>query len=196
VSITLARGAQRMAAAQVIVRRLNSIENFGSMNVLCSDKTGTLTEGVVRAAYAKVDEVPYDFVRKRLSVVVERTGAPEGAGRHTMITKGALRNVLEVCADAERGGAAETGARRALLAEVAPEIEERFEAWSEQGYRVLGVAVRDVTGDLVIDKDDEREMTFVGFLLFEDPPKAGAPRRSRSSATSACASRSSPATTA
>ena len=166
VSITLARGAQRMAASHVIVRRLNSIEDFGSMNVLCSDKTGTLTEGVVKlhaaldadgnpsdevllyaqlnatfesgfpnpidealrrlpcpdlAAYVKVDEVPYDFIRKRLSVVVERPAAPPDAHRHTMITKGALRNVLEVCVDAETrsgAGAARTradrrGARRA-----------------------------------------------------------------------------------
>ena len=149
VSLTLARGAQQMATSHVIVRRLNSIENFGSMNVLCSDKTGTLTEGVVRlhaaldadgnasdevflyaqlnaifesgfpnpidealrrlpcpdlAAHVKVDEVPYDFIRKRLSVVVERTTAPADTHRHTMITKGALRNVLaglRRCADAD-----------------------------------------------------------------------------------------------
>jgi Mg2+-importing ATPase len=150
VSLTLARGAQQMAASHVIVRRLNSIEDFGSMNVLCCDKTGTLTEGVVRmhaaldadgnasdevllyaqvnatfesgfanpidealrrlpcpglAAYVKVDEVPYDFIRKRLSVVVERTAPSADTRRHTMITKGALENVLEVlcrCADAAR----------------------------------------------------------------------------------------------
>jgi P-type Mg2+ transporter len=146
VSLTLARGAQRMAASHVIVRRLNSIEDFGSMNVLCSDKTGTLTEGVVKvhaaldadgnpsdevllyaqlnatfesgfpnpidealrrlpcldlATYVKVDEVPYDFIRKRLSVVVERPASPPDAHRHTMITKGALRNVLDVCVEAE-----------------------------------------------------------------------------------------------
>jgi Mg2+-importing ATPase len=219
VSITLARGAQRMAAEHVIVRRLNSIENFGSMTVLCSDKTGTLTEGTVRLhgavdaegresprvlllsvlnarfesgfpnpidqalrglpcpgleAYSKVDEVPYDFIRKRLSVVVERPVEASGAERHTMITKGALRNVLEVCVDAERATEGDGRARTAPIAEVAAELQQRFEAWSEQGHRVLGVAVRDVTGDPVIDKDDEVGMTFVGFLLFEDPPKAGA----------------------
>jgi Mg2+-importing ATPase len=150
VSLTLARGAQQMAASHVIVRRLNSIEDFGSMNVLCSDKTGTLTEGVVKlhaaldvdgnpsdrvllyavlnatfesgfpnpidqalrarpcqelAAYVKVDEVPYDFIRKRLSVVVERTTSPPDSHRHTMITKGALRNVLEVWSMRKRDGA-------------------------------------------------------------------------------------------
>jgi Mg2+-importing ATPase len=218
VSITLARGAQQMAASHVIVRRLNSIEDFGSMNVLCSDKTGTLTEGVVKlhaalgvdgdpsdrvllyavlnatfesgfpnpidealrgqpcpdlAAYVKVDEVPYDFIRKRLSVVVERPSAPPDAQRHTMITKGALRNVIEVCVDAEtRSGAG--AARSVPIAEVSAALQERFEVYSEQGYRVLGVAIRDVTDDPTIDKDDERQMTFIGFLLLEDPPKAGA----------------------
>ena len=218
VSITLARGAQRMAASHVIVRRLNSIEDFGSMNVLCSDKTGTLTEGVVKlhaaldvdgdpsdrvllyavlnatfesgfpnpidealrgqpcpdlAAYVKVDEVPYDFIRKRLSVVVERPAAPPDAHRHTMITKGALRNVIEACVDAEtRSGAG--AARSAPIAAVRTALQERFEVYSEQGYRVLGVAVRDVTGDPIINKDDEQQMTFLGFLLLEDPPKAGA----------------------
>jgi Mg2+-importing ATPase len=213
VSITLARGAQQMASSHVIVRRLASIENFGSMNVLCSDKTGTLTEGVVKlhaafdadgspsdhvrlyavlnatfesgfpnpidealrhlpcpdvAAYVKVDEVPYDFIRKRLSVVVKRSSTPADAQRHTMITKGALRNVLDACVDAE------TGAGTVPIAAVRAALQQRFETYSELGFRVLGVAVRDVTGDPIIDKDDEQQMTFIGFLLLEDPPKAGA----------------------
>jgi len=218
VSLTLARGAQRMAASHVIVRRLNSIEDFGSMNVLCSDKTGTLTEGVVKlhaaldadgnpsdrvllyaqlnatfesgfpnpidealrglpcpdlAAYRKVDEVPYDFIRKRLSVVVERLTPPADGHRHTMIAKGALRNVLEVCVDAETRTGSDP-ARTVPVAEVSAALQAHFEAYSEQGYRVLGVAVRDVTGDPIIDKEDEQQMTFIGFLLLEDPPKAGA----------------------
>lgn len=218
VSLTLARGAQQMAASHVIVRRLNSIEDFGSMNVLCSDKTGTLTEGVVRlhaaldtdgnasdevllfaqlnavfesgfpnpidealrhlpcptlGAYAKVDEVPYDFIRKRLSVVVRRTMTSDGTDRHTMITKGALRNVLAACADA-RTLLASGVAGTVPVDEVRASLQERFETYSEQGYRVLGVATRDVTDDPIINKDDEQAMTFVGFLLLEDPPKAGA----------------------
>jgi len=218
VSLTLARGAQQMAASRVIVRRLNSIEDFGSMNVLCSDKTGTLTEGVVRlhaaldadgnpsdqvllyaqlnaafesgfpnpidealrrlpcpdlAAYVKVDEVPYDFIRKRLSVVVERTSPPADTHRHTMITKGALRNVLDACVDAQTR--TDAGAIRPVaIPELHAPLQERFEAYSEQGYRVLGVAVRNVTDDPIINKDDEQQMTFIGFLLLEDPPKAGA----------------------
>ncbi len=218
VSITLARGAQLMAASHVIVRRLNSIEDFGSMNVLCSDKTGTLTEGVVKlhaalgvdgdpsdrvllyavlnatfesgfpnpidealrgqpcpdlAAYVKVDEVPYDFIRKRLSVVVERPSAvrrrapahDDHQGRAAERARGLRR-----CGGAERPGAA----RSVPIAEVRAALQERFEAYSEQGYRVLGVAVRDVTGDPIINKDDEQQMTFIGFLLLEDPPKADA----------------------
>jgi P-type Mg2+ transporter len=207
-----------MAASSVIVRRLNSIEDFGSMNVLCSDKTGTLTEGVVRlhaavdadgnasdevllyaqlnaafesgfpnpidealrrlpcsdlAAHVKVDEVPYDFIRKRLSVVVERTTPSAETGRHTMITKGALRNVLEACVDARRP-MDPAAARTVPIADVRGALQERFAIFSEQGYRVLGVAVRDVTGDPIINKDDEQQMTFIGLLLLEDPPKAGA----------------------
>ncbi len=120
-----------------------------------------------------MDEVPYDFIRKRLSVVVERTAPSADARRHTMITKGALRNVLEACVDVRTPvdhGAAGT----VPIAEVRGPLQERFEAYSEQGYRVLGVAVRDVTDDPIIDKDDEQQMTFIGFLLLEDPPKAGA----------------------
>ncbi len=211
ININLARGAQRMAGAGVIVRRLAAIENFGSMDVLCTDKTGTLTEGVVRldgaldaagekservlrlaslnahfqtglanalddaiqaaagdiAGVAKVDEIPYDFVRKRLSVVVD-----EGDGAAPlMITKGALEGVLAACTTVEEG---ETSAplddtrRAALLA--------RYTDWSGQGYRVLGVAaVRCTTPEhpCTYTRDDEQAMAFAGFLLFFDPPKAG-----------------------
>jgi P-type Mg2+ transporter len=210
VSITLARGARRMARDHVIVRRLSAIENFGSMNVLCSDKTGTLTEGRVKlygahdakgqpsetvrqhavlnaafesgfsnpideslraeagadtATYVKCDEVPYDFIRKRLSVVVEHPGVNL---RHLMITKGAFANVLEVCTNV----ITDDGLRP--MEAMRDELQRRFVDYSNGGHRVLGLATRDVTGDPVINKDDEQEMTFEGFLLFEDPPKAGA----------------------
>lgn len=210
VSITLARGAKRMAEDQVIVRRLSAIENFGSMNVLCSDKTGTLTEGRVKllgaydaqgsasdlvrlqavlnatfesgftnpidaalraeagldlSAFSKSDEVPYDFIRKRLSVVVEHADA---ARRHVMITKGAFANVLAVCTQVS------TSKGDQPMAEFHAELLQRFADYSNAGHRVLGVANRDVTDDPVINKDDEQDMTFTGFLLFDDPPKAGA----------------------
>jgi Mg2+-importing ATPase len=207
ISINLSKGSQMMAAHGVIVRRLASIENFGSMDVLCTDKTGTLTEGVVqldgalnvtgqpaeevlRAAYlnahlqtglsnpldeaivaharpdlsgiAKVDEIPYDFVRKRLSVVIR-----EG-DRDRFITKGALDNILAACASVRDGGTDVSLDDRHRA-----QIQQRFETWSGQGFRVLGVAVRDVEPQPKYSRDDERDMTFLGFLLFFDPPKPG-----------------------
>jgi Mg2+-importing ATPase len=207
ISINLSKGSQTMAAHGVIVRRLESIENFGSMDVLCTDKTGTLTEGVVqldgaldaagqpsddvfRCAYlnahfqtglsnpldeavvahaqpdlggiSKVDEIPYDFVRKRLSVVVS------DGDRHLLITKGAFDNVLAACARLQEGEAATPldDDRRGAL-------QRRFEEWSGQGFRVLGVAVKMLPPQPAYTRDDERDMTFLGFLLFFDPPKLG-----------------------
>jgi P-type Mg2+ transporter len=196
-----------MAEQKVIVKRLAAIENFGSMNVLCSDKTGTLTEGVVRlhaaldvdgqpgdkvlffaylnahyetgftnpidaaircqhqfdvSGYEKLDEVPYDFVRKRLSILVSK------AGRHLMVTKGALGHVLDACATVETA----TGARADLDTHI-QQIHKRFEELSQQGFRLLGLAARDVGTASSISKDDEAGMTFLGFLVFSDPLKAG-----------------------
>jgi Mg2+-importing ATPase len=207
ISINLAHGAKIMAQQKVIVKRLASIENFGSMNVLCSDKTGTLTEGIVRlhstididgnpsdrvffhaylnsfyekgfsnpideairsykqqdiSGYEKVDEVPYDFIRKRLSIMIKKDG------RCFMVTKGALSNVLSVCPFAENkaGDKIDTNT-------VGQMIQQKFENLSSQGFRVLGVAMRDMGTESVINKDSERDMTFLGFLLFFDPPKKG-----------------------
>jgi Mg2+-importing ATPase len=207
ISINLAHGAKIMAQQKVIVKRLASIENFGSMNVLCSDKTGTLTEGTVRlhstididgnpsdrvffhaylnsfyekgfsnpideairsykqqdiSGYEKVDEVPYDFIRKRLSIMIKKDG------RYFMVTKGALSNVLSVCPFAENkaGDKIDTNT-------VGQMIQQKFENLSSQGFRVLGVAMRDMGTESVINKDSERDMTFLGFLLFFDPPKKG-----------------------
>jgi Mg2+-importing ATPase len=211
ISITLAHGAQRMAKRGVIVRRLNAIENFGSMDVLCTDKTGTLTEGVVRLdgaldpegrsspavlrfaylnayyqtglknpldeavnAYAKqaglaigaeqkVDEIPYDFVRKRLSVVTA-----DARGERTLITKGALDNILSICSRIQVGEDARPldDSRRAG-------IEQRYSDWSGKGFRVLGVAAKSVNGGPEsYSYADESDLTFTGFLLFFDPPKA------------------------
>lgn len=208
ISVNLATGARRMAAKQVIVRQLTSIENFGAMTLLCSDKTGTLTEGVVQvrsaddlagapsdrvlrlvflnsafetgftspideavralrpfdlAAYTKRDEVPYDFVRKRLSILVET------ADGWLMTTKGALDRVLDVCTTAERPDG-----------EIVPidverqRILDRLAALSDEGYRVLGVAYRRVPPGTDIQAADERGMTFAGFLVLHDPVKADA----------------------
>ena len=212
IEVTLAQGAREMAAHGVIVRRLNAIEDFGSMDVLCTDKTATLTEGVLAlasacdpgaapseavlraawlnaslqtglaspldeairsevarrpegfAAWPKLDEIPYDFVRKRLSVVVR----PAETGDALLITKGAFRNVLDAC-DRVRGANAVASLDDGQRAR----IEERFAAWSTQGYRVLGVATRALPLRDRYQRADEREMTFEGFLLFSDPPKPG-----------------------
>jgi len=207
ISINLSHGAKRMAQAQVIVKRLASIENFGSMNILCSDKTGTLTEGIVHvhsaldidgqpsdkvflyaylnayhqtgftnpidqavlafgtpdiAAYQKCDEVPYDFIRRRVSVVVR-----DGDGV-LIVTKGALQHILEVCTSAENA-AGET----VPLASVRASLQRQFEDFSGQGLRTLGIAYRRLDGLRPIHKEDEVEMTFLGFLVLFDPPKEG-----------------------
>ncbi len=205
ISINLAHGAKDMAREKVIVKRLASIENFGSMNVLCSDKTGTLTEGVVRldsalnvdaepsekalryayinafyesgfvnpideairtyrqfdiSDHQKVDEVPYDFVRKRLSVLV-RVG-----DRLFMVTKGALRNILEVCSSAEA-----PNGQVVDIASVRDQIGKHFENFSNKGFRMLGIAYRDLGSEATITPDQEVDMTFLGFLVLCDPLK-------------------------
>lgn len=207
INVNLARGSQRMAQRGVIVRRLASIENFGSMDILCTDKTGTLTLGVVRLDHAydirgeeservrraawlnahfqtgianpldeailasvetpvaeavKVDEIPYDFTRKRLSVVVEEQG------QRRLICKGALESVLAACThvmDAE--------AQATLTPAVAQAIHNNYWAWSAQGYRVLGVAEKIAPPKTAYDRSDEADLTLLGFLLFFDPPKPG-----------------------
>ncbi len=210
VSITLASGARRLAKLRVIVRRLASIESFGSMNVLCTDKTGTLTLGVSRvdavvdalgapcaqarqaaflnasfqsgyanpvdrtiralagedaAGWRKLDEVPYDFVRKRLSVLVERAALP--ATETLMVTKGALANVLDVCDHVTAGGATRP------LAELRAAIEQRAREASSAGLRCLGVASRALPAGAAIQQQDEQGMTFLGMLTLVDPLKEG-----------------------
>ena len=205
ISINLSYGAKRLAENKVIVKRLASIENFGSMNVLCCDKTGTLTEGKVRwqsalsidekesqkarlyaylsafyetsfenpideairsaahpdiSAYPRLDEVPYDFVRKRQSVLVRHNGTP------LLITKGAFHNMLAVCSRVETADG--------VIVDISPaagSIQRQFEELSAKGLRVLGLAYRELTAE-AITRDDETGMTFLGLLVFFDPPKA------------------------
>lgn len=206
VSITLSHGAKRMAKLGVIVRKLNAIENLGGMDVLCTDKTGTLTLGVVQldaafdaqgvasdpvlrqaainahfqsglvnpldeavlraagamdlASVRKVDEIPYDFVRKCLSVVVVDRGVC------TLITKGALDKVLALCGSCGAQASALDDAQRVR-------IHALFENWSAQGFRVLGVASKPVDErQEPYSRADEAGLNFEGFLLFMDPPKA------------------------
>ena len=206
ISINLAHGAKKMAEKKVIVKRLASIENFGSMNIICSDKTGTLTEGIVEVqaaldvsgeannnvfqyayqnayyqtgftnpidaailkykkidlkGYKKQNEIPYDFLRKRLTIAVKHDN------ESIMITKGALTNILEVCTTVEMKEGTVVG-----IKSMQKQIQKHFEEFSKQGFRTLGIAYKKTSTDLPITKDDEKDMTFVGFLTFFDPPKS------------------------
>lgn len=211
-TITMARGAKNMSKRGVIVKRLNAIENLGSMDVLCTDKTGTLTEGVAQlddtldfkglssdtvlqlaylnsrlqtgldnhldtaviqyaeAAgmnvfdYHKLDEMPYDFVRKRLSIVVCKGQELQSL----LITKGALQNVVEVCDRVQNGNNIEV-----LDDETRSHIFRQFSDWSQKGYRVLGIAQKPLQTKAVYNRADEQTMVFMGFLLFFDPPEPG-----------------------
>lgn len=205
ISVNLSHGAREMAKNKVIVKRLASIENLGSMNLLCSDKTGTLTEGELQlhsirdmkgeenekillyaslnayyqkgfknpidrailaqikfdiSEYKRLDEVPYDFTRRRLSVLVSKND------NSLMITKGALSSILDICtlAEVEPGKTVE-------ISKVRGQIEQQFKEFSEKEFRILGIAYRDVNQQMTIEKEQENGMTFLGLLLFFDPLK-------------------------
>jgi P-type Mg2+ transporter len=212
VSVTLSTGARAMAKQGVIVRRLEALENLGSMDVLCTDKTGTLTEGTIELASAidisgteskevlrlafinsaletgienpidkaivhacddgvkilkgvkKVDEIPYDFIRKRLTIVATETQA---AKQNLIITKGSYQNVFSICKNVEL-----KGKRLALDMNLLVRLRTRIEKYGEQGFRVLAVAKRKVVSKSHYEVSDEQDMTLCGFLLFADPPKA------------------------
>jgi Mg2+-importing ATPase len=207
VSVTLASGAVRMARKKVIVKQLAAIENFGSMDILCSDKTGTLTRGEItvdrhvnlrgeedeavirlaalnsafqtglrspmdeailshehpaRARYSRVDEIPFDFQRRRVSVVLEEEG------RRVLVAKGAPESVLPVCAHAELDGAV-----KPLDAEARAAADDLFRRLSADGFRVLAVAYRTVDRQPAHAVADERDLVLVGFAAFLDPPYEG-----------------------
>jgi Mg2+-importing ATPase len=206
-TVTLAQGAIRMARQHVIVKHLAAIENFGSMDVLCSDKTGTLTTGemalqgcldpfghpaartrllaylnsvhetgirspldraILRSerpdveAYRKLDEIPFDFERRRLSVVVEAGAAP------LLISKGAPEPILALCEGYELAGEQKAWDRLTRS-----RCQATFEDLSRQGYRVLAVAQRTLPRQPLYTAADERDLTLVGFVTFFDPPVPG-----------------------
>ncbi len=210
-SVTLAKGAVAMARDKVIVKRLAAIQNFGSIDVLCSDKTGTLTtgnmalessvdalgvasEGPLALAwlnsrfetgirspldvailkqqpsgtdgYEKRDEIPFDFERRRLSIVVD---APTPGENRILITKGSPEGILPLAAHYEAGGQV-----LAVADEVRHRIQETYERSSAQGYRVLAVAYRKIDQRPAYSAADERDLTLSGFLAFADPPVADA----------------------
>jgi len=212
ISVTLSAGARAMAKQGVIVRRLDSIENLGSMDIFCTDKTGTLTEGVIvlqdatdadgrtstevrqlaflnatfetgienpldlalvavgksagltTQGYRKIDEIPYDFRRKRLTIVLAVDG---DASQHLMVTKGAFDNVLAICTSVDHDGV-----NVPLTTDAHDRLEAFYRAKGEAGFRVLAVATRKIAAKDRYGYDDEAGMAFAGFLVFFDPPKS------------------------
>jgi Mg2+-importing ATPase len=206
-TIAMSAGAKRMAAQKVVVKKLSSIQNLGEINLFCSDKTGTLTEGILTVSsivdiagqecgitrqyaflnatmetgfsnpmddalramkdvnvtgFVKKDEVPYDFIRKRLSVVTEKDG------KFLLITKGALSNILDVC-DRVRcpdGVIKNIGEEKTAIAKL-------FQENSDKGFRIVGVCFKECDAAKPLTKEDETGMIFTGFVLLYDPPKPG-----------------------
>src|SRR4029077_142452 len=213
VTINLAKGAIAMSRKKVIVKRLNAIQNFGAMDVLCTDKTGTLTqdkvilerhvdifgednERVLEFAYLnshyqsglknlldvavlehvelrtqlqtgtrydKVDEVPFDFQRRRMSVVVEKDHST-----HVLICKGAVEEIFSVCTKAE----GRSGEVVALGDEHSEELRTVIRELNEDGFRVIAVAYKELpSGQTVYSIKDESDLILVGYIAFLDPPK-------------------------
>jgi Mg2+-importing ATPase len=216
VTVNLAKGAVALSHQRVIVKRLNAIQDFGAMDVLCTDKTGTLTQDrvvlqshldlaggdsplVLRYAYlnsrhqsglrnlldeavirhserpehaglrqenwTKRDEIPFDFERRRLSVVLE--GAD---GSRVMVTKGAVEEVFGCCTQWMLGG--ETGPLDPSHLE---DAKRRMAALNRDGFRVVAVAFKSVPEQPAYTAVDERDLTLLGFVAFLDPPKDGVP---------------------
>ncbi len=212
VTSTLAKGAVFLSRKKVIVKRLDAIQNFGAMDVLCTDKTGTLTQDKiflarhvdvwgeesddvlemaylnsyyqtglknlldvavlehvevhrelkVGTAFQKVDEIPFDFNRRRMSVVVGQEGLP-----HLLICKGAVEEILSVCNTVRHGDNNE-----ALTDELLARIRQVTAAFNEEGLRVVAVAAQPMTpGRDTYSLADERDLTLIGYVAFLDPPK-------------------------
>ncbi|HSY10402.1 MAG TPA: magnesium-translocating P-type ATPase [Candidatus Dormibacteraeota bacterium] len=213
VSVCLSKGALAMSKKKVIVKRLNSIQNFGAMNVLCTDKTGTLTidhvileihcdvfknesEEVLRDAYlishfqtglknvldravlkytelhrelgvekiSKVDEIPFDFSRRMMSVVVESSD-----GQRQLLTKGAPESVFKKCTHFESAG--EIFPMEPILV---GNLIEQVNSLSEDGFRVLAIANKKVGAQAAYSKANEENLVLTGYLAFLDPPKDSA----------------------
>ncbi len=205
-TVTLSQGAARMAKQKVIVKNLASLQNFGSIDILCSDKTGTLTSGqmvldkklnpfgelnerayqlaylnsyyetgiknpleveILKGAkpdlenYHKLDEMPFDFERRRLSIVLDGSSSEE----RLLITKGAPEGILTLSKSYELAGQVLD-----LDAASRAKCESTFQELSRQGYRVLAVAYRKVESKAAYNIRDEKDLVLVGFLAFFDPP--------------------------
>nr|WP_092400791.1 magnesium-translocating P-type ATPase [Candidatus Ichthyocystis sparus] len=216
VTSTLARGAVALSKKKVIVKRLDAIQNFGSMNILCTDKTGTLTQDKIvlesytdvfghssdrvlehaylnsyyqtglknlldiavlehvelqgelnlSANFSKVDEIPFDFHRRRMSVVVNEH-INEKEDHHLLICKGAVEEIVTICSNLYANDQ-----KVPLTKEALESIHKVTSGLNEQGLRVVGVAVKELPPDReAYSINDESEMTLVGYVAFLDPPK-------------------------
>jgi Mg2+-importing ATPase len=209
ISVTLSRGAIRLARRRVIVKRLSAVQELGGIDVLCTDKTGTLTEGRIRlerhldalgrdsdrvlelaylnshfesgirsplddailahghidvTPWRKIDEVPFDFERRRVSVLLDR------AGDRSLIAKGSLEDILRCCSSYEADGRTQP-----LDDDIGKRIAAQFESLSREGFRVLGIAWRPSPPQQEHARvTDESELVFSGFAAFLDPPKPSA----------------------
>jgi len=210
VSVCLSKGALAMSRKKVIVKRLNAIQNFGGMDVLCTDKTGTLTEDRVvlqkhcdvagreteevlldgylisyfqtglknlldRAIldssdfhgqamvekYKKLDEIPFDFTRRMMSVMLQD---PEG--KAILLTKGAPEEIFQQCSHFELDGKLSPMDPNLMVG-----LQEEYASLSNDGFRVLAVAKKELPGKQACLKDDERELVLKGYVAFLDPPK-------------------------
>ena len=214
VTINLAKGAMAMAKKDVVVKRLNAIQNFGAIDVLCTDKTGTLTQDKVilqrhvdisgvedervlefawlnshhqtglknlldlavlervdeavlarlQSEYSMVDEVPFDFSRRRMSVIVRDRG-----GRHFLIAKGAVAETLGICSALHAAGGDQAVSEDALDA-----VREVAREMNDDGFRVIAVGVREIEPKAAYSLIDEVDLTLMGFIAFLDPPKDSA----------------------
>ncbi len=213
-SSSLSKGAVRMSKKKTIVKKLDSIQNFGAMNILCTDKTGTLTEdkivlekylnikgeedlrvlkhaflnaffqtglkgnideavikrgienglGNFRETYKKVDEIPFDFARRRLSVIVS------DGSKKQMITKGAVEEILNICTLVDNGGQVEP-----ITKSIKDNIRKISRKLNEDGLRVVAVCQKnDILQNETFDVSDEKNMVLLGFIGFLDPPKESA----------------------
>jgi len=210
VTVNLSKGAIAMSKKKVIVKRLNSIQNFGAIDILCTDKTGTLTqdrvilekavdvtnrdsEDVLRYAYMnsyyqtglrnlldrsvlshsefdvqrgcrKVDEIPFDFQRKRMSVVVDYEGD------HVLICKGAVEDIYKACAQYQVDDEVHM-----MIDLIKNDLLEEYEELSRDGYRVLGIAYREFPQSrTTFSVADESDLILLGYIAFLDPPKGSA----------------------
>jgi Mg2+-importing ATPase len=210
ITVTLSRGAIRMSRQHVIVKKLSAIHNLGSMDVLCTDKTGTLTEAKIRlerhldcegrdsehvlrwaylnsffetglkspldeavlshklldvSAWSKVDEVPFDFERRRVSVLLKHQES------YCLVVKGACEDVLRLCSRYENS----QGLMQTLNEDKLQDLNEQSIKLAQHGFRVLGIAWRQVEDmQQHADVSDESNLVFAGFAAFLDPPKASA----------------------